>query len=139
VTYEERERVVSERVDTAPPPAYTPASSAAVTHRTVEYRPSGLELARRIITLIFALILGLIALRIVLLLVAAREGNGLVSFVYTLSEVFVAPFRGILRIDEVDAGVSSLDIAAVVAIVGWAIIYVIILAILNLGRREPTT
>lgn len=136
MTYEERERVVSERVETTPPGS--PPAATAVTHRTVEYRPSGLELARRIITLIFTLIIGLIVLRVLLLLLAAREGNDLVAFIYTLSEIFVAPFRGILRIDEVGAGVSALDIAAIVAIVGWTIIYFVILAILNLGRREPT-
>lgn len=138
MTYEERERVVSERVDTPARPAYAPASTA-VSQRTVEYRPSGVELAQRIITLIFGLIIGLIGVRVLLLLVAAREGNDLVRFIYSLSDVFVAPFRGILRIDEVQAGVSSLDIAAVVAIVGWAIVYLIILAVLNIGRRAPTT
>jgi hypothetical protein len=43
-------------------------------------------------------------LRIVLLLVAAREGNDIVAFIYTLSDIFVAPFRGILGINEVAAG-----------------------------------
>lgn len=137
MTYEERERVVSERVDTTPA---TPAAPGyAVSERRVDYRPSGAEFARRIVTLIFGLIIGLIVLRVVLLLVAAREGNDLVSGIYNLSEIFVAPFRGILRIEEVSAGAMQLDFGAIVAIVGWVVIYLVVLAIVNIARREPTS
>lgn len=137
MTYEERERVVSERVDTTP--AAPAAPGYAVAERSVKYKPSGAEFARRIVTLIFGLIIGLIALRVLLLLVAARQGNDLVSGIYNLSEIFVAPFRGILRIEEVSAGASQLDFGAIVAIVGWVVIYLVILAIVNVARREPTS
>lgn len=137
MTYEERERVVSERVDTVP--AAPAVGGSTVAERRVDYRPSGAEFARRIVTLIFGLIIGLIGLRVLLLLVAAREGNDLVSGIYNLSEIFVAPFRGILRIEEVSAGASQLDFGAIVAIVGWAVIYLVVLAIVNIARREPTS
>jgi hypothetical protein len=138
MTYEERERVVTNERTGAPPayPAATP--SVAVAERSVDYRPSGAEVARRVVTLIFGLIIGLIVLRIILLLLDAREGNALVSGILSLSEIFVAPFNGILRTNALAAGGSILDVAAIVAIVGWAIVYLVVLAILNIARREPT-
>ena len=64
--------------------------------RAVEYAPSPLATVERWIVFIFGLIELLIGLRILLLLVAARESNDIVAFIYNVSDVFVAPFRGIL-------------------------------------------
>ena len=132
------DRVVtrSERVESAPPAGYVRPASAA-TYSESAYRVGGGTIARRAIIFIFALIQGLILLRILLLLVAARQGNDLVSFIYTLSEIFVAPFRDILRIEQVAAGQSALDVGAIVAIIGWTIIELVILGLLNVFRRSP--
>src|SRR5918999_5099102 len=117
------DRVVtrSERVDSAPPAGYVRPASAA-TYSESSYRVGGGTMARRAVIFIFGLIQGLIILRILLLLVAARQGNDIVSFVYSLSQIFVEPFRGILRINEVAAGQSALDVGAIVALIGWTII-----------------
>ena len=49
----------------------------------------------------------------------------------------MAPFRGIFSIDEVrPTGQSVLDIAALVAIVGWALIALLINAILRIPDRS---
>ena len=77
-------------------------------------------------------------LRIVLLLLAAREGNDLVQAVYNVSEIFVAPFRGILRIDEVQAGIVALAFGAVVALIGWLIIEVVLIATVRVFRPTAT-
>jgi hypothetical protein len=111
--------------------------ATTVTSERVAYRRSGTELARRIIVFLFGLIQGLIVLRIVLLLLNAREGNDIVAFVLNLSQVFVAPFNGILGRDELASSGSVLDIAAIVALVGWTILELIIIALLNIFRREP--
>jgi hypothetical protein len=87
-----------------------------------------------LIVFLFGLVQLLIGLRIVLLLLAAREGNDLVAFIYNVSEVFVAPFRGILRIDEVQAGATALDVGAIVALIGWFIIELIVLALVRLFK-----
>jgi len=100
--------------------------------------PSGGELARRFVVLIFGIIQVLIALRIALLLLAANADNGLVSFIYQASDLFVAPFNGIFGTDALKAGGSVLDIAAIAALVGWTILEAIVLWIVNLFRREPT-
>ena len=109
----------------------------SVTHRTVETRPSGGTVAGRIIVLIFGVIQALILLRIVLLALDAREGNALVSFILNASQVFVAPFEGILRSDGLRAGGSFLDGAAFLALIGWTILEALILAAVGVFRREP--
>lgn len=123
-------------------PAYVdPASPSSVRTQSVasttEVTPSGGEQVRRVVVLIFGIIQILIGLRIVLLLLNAREGNGLVSFILDTSQLFVAPFVGIFNRDSLAASGSELDIAAVAALVGWTILEVIVLWAVNLLRREP--
>jgi YGGT family protein len=106
--------------------------------RVTRYAPSPLATVERFVVFVFGLIEAVILLRIVLLLLAAREGNGVVQFVYSVSEVFVAPFRGILRIDEVQAGIAAFDFGAVVALVFWVIIELIVIAALRVFRPTAT-
>jgi len=70
----------------------------------------------------------------VLLLLAARESNAIVSFVYSVSDIFVVPFRGILGINEVQSGAVALDVAALVALIGWIIIEMIVIALVRVFR-----
>jgi hypothetical protein len=70
--------------------------------------PGGSEMARRIIVLVFG-----------------------------LSKIFVAPFEGILNSNALTAGGSTLDVAAVVAFVGWTILELIVLWAVGIFRREP--
>jgi hypothetical protein len=112
------------------------APRSTVVQETTRSRPSGAELLRRIIVFIFAVIQGLLVLRIVLLLVDANRGNDLVRFIYDASGIFVAPFEGILHANAVNAGASVLDIAALVAIVGWTILEALLVAAVGIGRRE---
>ena len=99
--------------------------------------PSGTELLRRIVVLIFGLIQLLIIARLGLLLVDARTGNQIVSSILDLSQVFVAPFEGIARTDALHAGGSVLDVAAVLALIGWTIIEMVVLWAISLFRRQP--
>jgi hypothetical protein len=113
-------------------------TSGEVVDRTTVVRPSGGELLRRAVVLIFGIIQALIVLRIVLLLLNAREGNDIVKFILDASQVFVAPFNGIFNSDALHAGVSTLDIAAIAALVGWTVLEWIVLWATDLFRREPT-
>ncbi len=99
--------------------------------------PGGSEMARRIIVLVFGLIQIVIGLRIVLLLLDARTGNALVSGILDVSKIFVAPFEGILKSNALTAGGATLDVAAVVAFVGWTILELIVLWAVGIFRREP--
>ncbi|MEO8625660.1 MAG: YggT family protein [Candidatus Limnocylindrales bacterium] len=108
------------------------------TTRVTRYSQGPAAVLEKVLILIFSLIELVIVLRIVLLLLAARQGNDLVQGIYNLSEIFVAPFRGILRIDEVQAGISALDTGAIVALVGWLIIEVVLIAIVRMFRPTAT-
>jgi len=132
MTYDER--VVRRRDESVVEPA---ASSTEVVDRSTVVGPSGGELGRRLIVLIFGIIQLLIVLRIVLLLLNAREGNDIVAFILNASQIFVAPFVGILNTDALHQGGSVLDIAAIVALIGWTVLEAVALWIANLFRREP--
>jgi len=99
--------------------------------------PGGPEMTRRIVVLVFGLIQVVIGARIVLLLLDAREANGLVSAILNISQVFVAPFEGILRTDSLHSAGAVLDITAIVAFVGWTIVELIVLWAVGIFRREP--
>jgi hypothetical protein len=116
-------------------PAGTTRTNQVVERADVS--PSGGEMLRRVVVLIFGIIQALIILRIVLLLLDAREGNDIVSFILNTSQLFVAPFVGIFNSDALKAGGSVLDIAAIAALVGWSILELIVLWAVNLLRREP--
>jgi hypothetical protein len=99
--------------------------------------PGSAEMTRRIVVLVFGLIQIVIAARFVLLLLDAREANGLVSGILNVSQLFVAPFDGILRTDSLHAAGSVLDITAIVAFVGWTILELIVIWALGIFRRDP--
>jgi len=101
--------------------------------------PGGSEMSRRIIVLVFGLIQVVIGARIILLLLDAREANGLVSGVLNISQLFVAPFEGILRTDSLHAAGSVLDITAIVAFVGWTVVELIVIWAVGIFRREPAS
>ena len=141
----ERERVVEERP--VPVQAAAPVSPGSSNVNVsggggygggyVATAPGPLYYARRVVSLFFGILVVLIALRIFLLLFGANEGNAIVDFIYGVTEPFVAPFRGIFAIDQVSpVGRSVFDVAAVVALVGWTLIYALIMAILSLADRN---
>ena len=118
----------------------TPAGQETVrtdSRRTTRTGPGGSEFARRVVVLLFGLVQILIGARIVLLLLDAREANALVSGILNLSQVFVAPFNGILNTNALTRGGSVLDLAAIVAFIGWTIIELIVLWAIGIFRREP--
>ena len=134
----ERERVVERPAPVAP--GSSNVNVAGGNRGYVASGPGPLYYARRVVSLLFGVLAVLIALRIVLLLLVANQTNGLVDFIYNVTEPFVAPFRGVFNFDMVSpGGGSTLDIGAVVALVGWALIYLLVMAILNLGDRSTTS
>jgi hypothetical protein len=120
-------------------PATTAGTETVTTdsRRTIRTGPGGSEMTRRIVVLVFGLIQIVIGARIVLLLLDAREANALVSGILNVSQVFVAPFEGILRTDSLNRAGSVLDVAAIVALIGWTIIELIVLWAVGIFRREP--
>jgi hypothetical protein len=104
------------------------------TRRTTTTRPGGNELGRRMVVLAFGLIQLVIILRVVLLVLDAREGNALVSGILDISKFFVGPFDGILKVNALESGGSILDLAAIVALAGWSILELVVLWALGVFR-----
>jgi hypothetical protein len=96
-----------------------------------------LSYARRVVALLFGILIVVIAVRFLLLALGANAGNGLVDFIYSVSEPFVDVFRGVFSFDHMSPiGRSVIDVAALVAIVGYGLLAILIVAILRLGDRE---
>ncbi len=134
MTSEQGDRPV---VTQEPAGAAGPETVRTDSRRTTSTSPERSELSRRIIILVFGLIQLVIGLRFVLLLLDAREANDLVSSILDVSQLFVAPFEGILRTDALHSAGSVLDVTAVVAFVGWTILELIVLWAVGIFRRQP--
>jgi uncharacterized protein YggT (Ycf19 family) len=103
----------------------------------VDDGPTPGEMVRRVVMLGFGILQGLIIVRIVLLLLIANQGNDIVGFVLGATDPFVEPFRGMFQLDRVGADSGSvLDVAAVVALLGWTLVEVLVLALLSIGARR---
>lgn len=77
--------------------------------------------ARRVIYYIAGFIIALLALRLVLLLLAANQGSPFVDLIYSFSGVFAWPFYGIFSYQP-SYGQSTFEISTVVAIIVYALI-----------------
>jgi hypothetical protein len=120
-------------------PAAAPGQPSVRTEsrRITRSGPGASEQTRRVVVLVFGLIQVLIGARFILLLLDAREANGLVSGILNFSQLFVGPFEGILRTDAINAAGSVLDITAIVAFVGWTVVELIVIWAIGIFRREP--
>jgi len=115
-------------------------STRTASRRTTAPGPGGAETARRVVALVFGLIQIAIGARVVLLLLGAREANGIVSAVLNASQVFVAPFEGMLRTDALHSAGSTLDVTALVALVGWTVLELVVLWVIGIfARRSSAT
>jgi hypothetical protein len=119
----------------------TPTGQESVrtaSRRVTAAGPGGAEMGRRVAVLVFGLIQIAIGARVVLLLLDAREGNALVSAVMGISQVLVAPFEGMLRTDSLHSAGSTLDVTAIVALVGWTVLELIVLWVIGIFAHRST-
>ncbi len=128
---------VDQKVVREPAPAPAGVETAPAVRQSTTSRPGGAEMSRRIVTLLFGLIQLVIGLRVVLLLLDARAGNALVAGIVNVSQLFVAPFNGVLHTDALQSGGAVLDLAALAALVGWTVLELIVLWAVGVFRREP--
>lgn len=128
--------------DADPPLTQAPIQATAVRTTEREYvpaGPSGLTTAARIVTFAFGVLQAALILRIILLLLVANQGNDVVGFILGVTDPFVEPFRGMFAIDRVTADQGSkFDVAAVVALIGWTLIEMLILAAMRIFARRPS-
>jgi hypothetical protein len=90
----------------------------------------------RLAMLLFGILQVALILRIAFLLLGADQANVIVRDVINGTNVFVDPFRGMFKLNDVPTAPGSfLDVAAVIALIGWSIVEAIVVAILGLFDR----
>jgi uncharacterized protein YggT (Ycf19 family) len=124
----------------APAPANpAPAATSVRTTETAHVAPGpgATTYAARIVTFLFGILQVMLILRIILLLLVANRGNDVVQFVLNVTQPFVDPFIGMFSLNRVTADQGSvLDIAAIVALIGWTLVEALILAAIRIFSRR---
>jgi len=129
------------RETTTSDPYVAPAAASTVRTTDTAYTtpgPGGATMAARVVTFAFGVLQALLILRIILLLLVANPGNDIVSFILGVTDPFVEPFIGMFDLNRVTADQGSvLDVAAIVALIGWTLVEALILAALRIFSRRP--
>ncbi len=90
---------------------------------------------QRIVYYVGGIIMAFEAVRFILQLLAAHQGNWFVDFVYAVSGWFATPFYGIFG--EPTYGASQFDSSALVAFIVYGILTVIIAKLFTLNSNHP--
>ena len=120
------------------------AEVRGITVRTTERAraagPGGAAVVSRFVKFLFGVLQVALILRVILLLLVANPGNDVVQLILNLTDPFVEPFRGMFQLDRVTADQGSvLDIAAIVALVGWTLVELLVLALVRVFDRNTVT
>ena len=99
-------------------------------------RARGLARVSQVVDYIFYLIYGLLAIRLLLALLAARSSAGFVQFIFTVTDPLYAPFRGIVA--SPTAGGSTLALPIVIALIVYALLHLGINGLLRLIAHRKT-
>ena len=135
------ERTTTHQTTSTDPMVTEPRSTAV---RTTEraYQPAGPGAAtvlQRFVIFLFGVLQVALILRVIFLLLVANPDNDVVRLILNLTDPFVEPFRGMFQIDRVSAGESRLDIAAIVALIGWSLVELLVLALVRVFDRRTVT
>lgn len=116
-------------------PAQRPVAVVRRTHPDEAYAPSwrGWHAAQIVYT-IAGIIEVLILIRAVLELFAANPGAAFTNLIYTITDPLVAPFQGVFPTPQSHG--SVLDLAAILAIIVYALLAWIIARLLELAERR---
>lgn len=106
------------------------------TEREVE-RGRALARVSQVVDYIFFVIYGLLAIRLLLELFAARENAGFVKFIKSATGIFYAPFAGIVPSPSKDGFTLALPI--IIAIVAYMVLHLAINGLLRLFAHRKTS
>lgn len=106
------------------------------TDREVE---RGRTLARvsQVVDYIFYVVYGLLTIRLLLALFAARSSAGFVQFIYSITDPFYAPFRGIVASPRTAEG-FTLALPIIVALVVYMLLHFAINGLLRIFAHRKT-
>jgi uncharacterized protein YggT (Ycf19 family) len=105
------------------------------TEREVE-RSRGVARISQIVDYIFYLIYGLLAIRLLLALLAARGSAGFTRFIFAVTDPFYAPFRGIVASPSAEGHTLALPI--IIALVVYLFLHLAINGLLRLLAHRKT-
>ncbi len=94
----------------------------------------------RLVYYIAGVVETLLAFRFVLKIMGANQGSPFVSFIYTVSGMFVAPFRGIFR-SAVTEGIETMSVfepATLFAVLVYGVLAVGIVKLVNIMTATET-
>jgi uncharacterized protein YggT (Ycf19 family) len=106
------------------------------TEREVE-RGRGAARVSQVVDYIFYVIYGLLALRFILALLAARSSAGFVRFIVAVTDPFYRPFRGIVASPSTEGG-HTLMMPLVIAIIVYILLHLAINGILRMIAHRKT-
>jgi hypothetical protein len=92
----------------------------------------------QVVDYIFFLVYGLLGLRLLLALFAAREGNTFVRFVRSVTDPIYAPFKGIVASPSTAEG-FTLALPIIVAIVAYMLLHLAINGLLRIFAHRKVT
>lgn len=90
----------------------------------------------RLVTLFFGIVIAFLALRFLLLLIGANESAPIVSFIYSVAGVFLAPIGAVLPQTDVSGSTfewTTLFAMLIYALISWGI--VALLDVMFAGKR----
>ena len=91
------------------------------------------NVAARIINIIGSVIMGVLALRFVLMLLGANQGNAIVDFIYRVSQPFAAPFFGIFGY-QAQYGAVRFEFETLIAIVFYAFLTWLLVRVVTINN-----
>jgi uncharacterized protein YggT (Ycf19 family) len=106
------------------------------TEREVE-RARGVARISQVVDYVFYLIYGLLAIRLLLALLAARRSAGFAQFIYNVTDPLYAPFRGIVASPTAEGG-HTLALPIVLALIVYALLHLGINGLLRLIAHRKT-
>ncbi len=100
-------------------------------------RSRGLARVSQIVDYIFFIVYGLLFMRFLLALMAARSGAGFVRFIVAVTDPFYEPFRGIVASPRVDGG-HTLMLPIVIAFIAYVMLHLAINGLLRMLAHRKT-
>lgn len=116
----------------------TATGDTVVTDRVASTKDRDYPLSKlaQIVWFIIGVLVFLLVIRMVLSLLGANPANAFADLIYSLSNPFVAPFRGLLQVGTVELGIARFELETLVAIIIYTLIGWGIVKLINLGRKD---
>jgi len=122
-------RLRVEQTASTPPKTYEPARP--------HQGPGPIVYVRSAVDYLFYVLYGLLAVRLVLVLLAASPGAPFVQLINNVTQPFYAPFEGIVARPPLDGG--FLDLPIIIALLAYAVLHTAIRGLLRLLEgRAPS-